>query len=453
MDQSNRIQALVVFRGEGNRQSAVKCLESRLPGRVSFTHLESIEQAIEHLENARFFYSIILFEYLGKSQTLIRAVLDLGGTSAFVLCGMDPRVLEGIRDQETPIAFASLSNLDSELGKAIKSLELSGRLPWVEERNAEYIEIQGASLPGMGPMQGTVYLKMLDGRYIPVFKAGDRILESDIQHFLAKRPDQEFYLKRDELKALLRSRSGEIEALTSSRPIEEERLEKTIRGSYGLVRDVVREIGFTPEAQSVAIASVEATLKILGARPKMKVILENLRSKEGDYIPSHSLNLGKVACALAHKIGWRSETTYFKLSLAAFLHDISLEEDSQAKVFDLQLVSENSEFTADAIREIKMHPIRAAEYARQFQEVPYDVEQIVSQHHERPNGSGYPRGLVVRFFTPLSALFIVAQDLIEYSEENGDISFDGFFKKKELEYNVGIFRKIARALQTDTTLQ
>jgi response regulator RpfG family c-di-GMP phosphodiesterase len=194
------------------------------------------------------------------------------------------------------------------------------------------------------------------------------------------------------------------------------------------------------------------TIKLLGANPKLKSILTDLKEKEGGYIPAHSIYLGKVACALAHKVGWRSQSTYFKLTLAAFLHDISLKEDRLATVFDLELFEKSGNGEPEEIREIRIHPARSAEYARQFQEIPSEVEQIVAQHHERPDGTGFPRGLVVRYFTPLSALFVIAQDLIEYSNTASELSFDAFFEKKELEYNVGIFRKLSRALKTDTTL-
>jgi hypothetical protein len=46
----------------------------------------------------------------------------------------------------------------------------------------------------------------------------------------------------------------------------------------------------------------------------------------------------------------------------------------------------------------------------------------------------------------------MAQDLIQYSNSTKELSFEKFFEEKELDYNTGIFRKLARALRTDTTL-
>jgi response regulator RpfG family c-di-GMP phosphodiesterase len=83
--------------------------------------------------------------------------------------------------------------------------------------------------------------------------------------------------------------------------------------------------------------------------------------------------------------------------------------------------------------------------------VPSDVEQIVAQHHERPDGTGFPRGLNSKFITPLSALFIIAQDMIEYSQtfKNKEVDLTSFYDAREVYFNSGVFKKILHALKND----
>jgi|GEM_PF-1510325 len=448
----SKLKVLVVFREDQLRHDVVQSLRFRIKDAQDIHEMKSIEDAVEHLEGASVSYGLIVFEAKGSSKTLVRAIVELGQKAAFIVCGTDEKVVGEFKNTDITVAFLQTDLVRENLNKTVKSLELTGRIPLFEENESEYMAIRADLLPELSPLQANVYMLILDGRYVPIFKKGDRITERDIQHFIEKVPDQIFYFRREECEDLLDTQLERLEEAFTESPMDTGKVERVIAENFGLVRDVVTQIGFTPEAQRVAVNSVMVTIQLLGSKPSLRPILESLRSKEGSYITAHSIYLGKVACALAHKIGWRSQSTYFKLSLAAFLHDMPLKDDPLARVFDLSSAEQSGRFSPEELREIRMHPARGAEYARQFQEIPSEVEQIVAQHHERPDGSGFPRGLVVRYFTPLSALFVIAQDLIEYADEHEDLSFDDFFSKKDLEYHVGIFRKLSRALRTDTTL-
>ena len=64
------------------------------------------------------------------------------------------------------------------------------------------------------------------------------------------------------------------------------------------------------------------------------------------------------------------------------------------------------------------------------------------QHHERPDGSGYPRGLNATQISPLGALFIIAEDLVHEALEGEGVTVDSFFTKKAPLYSRGQFKKI-----------
>src|SRR6185437_13343743 len=95
--------------------------------------------------------------------------------------------------------------------------------------------------------------------------------------------------------------------------------------NLAVVADAVHRIGFTPEVQLLVKKSVAITLKAIGTSPSLFPILSRLRKTEGKYICAHSMMLAEISCALAHKIGWGTSSNFLKLTLAAFLHDLSLE--------------------------------------------------------------------------------------------------------------------------------
>lgn len=98
--------------------------------------------------------------------------------------------------------------------------------------------------------------------------------------------------------------------------------------------------------------------------------------------PRHAINvmlIGRAWAVLKHKLG--SKLSSF--SLACLLHDIGhWREQSLVYVFDY--------FTHDQFREMQKHPLLDDE---QKKCLPEEVVTWISQHHEQPNGKGYPGGL------------------------------------------------------------
>jgi len=214
------------------------------------------------------------------------------------------------------------------------------------------------------------------------------------------------------------------------------------------VKDIIDQMGFTAEAQKIARSSVAMTAKLIGNKPKLSKILSDLKNRDGTYVSSHSISVGTLACTIAHKLEWHSPATYFKLSLAAFMHDITLHDDL-AKVSQLKEAS-LEHFTSEELNKIKLHPIHAADYVRKMTEIPGDVDQIVFQHHEKPNGTGFPRSLSGKMISPLSAVFIVAHEIVEFMRNREGEAIDVFLKENEELYHQGTFRKIWLALKQDS---
>ena len=180
------------------------------------------------------------------------------------------------------------------------------------------------------------------------------------------------------------------------------------------------KLGFTEEVQNFARQSVQKAMEDVKKSPRLSMILSQLSKDRDQYISSHSMLLSFVACALATQVQWKSDSTYQKLSLAAFLHDITLTNQEIARYDSLRvLVHDREKFSEEDFKSYRTHPLDAAEIARQFTEVPPDVDQVIAQHHEKPDGSGFPRGLTHSRINPLSMVFIVAHDVVRFMLDKG----------------------------------
>ncbi|MBI3544350.1 MAG: HD domain-containing protein, partial [Deltaproteobacteria bacterium] len=134
---------------------------------------------------------------------------------------------------------------------------------------------------------------------------------------------------------------------------------------------------------------------------------------------------------------------------AAFFHDITMTSQKLARIHTLeQLADLCLSATPEEINRFRNHPIAAADVVRKFSEVPPDVDTIITQHHERPDGTGFPRGSTASYISPLACVFILAHDFVDYVFDHREkASFEAFLESVERQNLGGNFTKIVDSLK------
>jgi putative nucleotidyltransferase with HDIG domain len=108
--------------------------------------------------------------------------------------------------------------------------------------------------------------------------------------------------------------------------------------------------------------------------------------KRDPYTAGHQRRVGKLAEAIAQEMGVDEEKTNV-LRLAAFVHDIG-------KIsVPAEILVKPGKLTEIEMSIIKTHAQAGYDILKNI-EFPWPIAEIVLQHHERLDGSGYPRGLV-----------------------------------------------------------
>lgn len=102
------------------------------------------------------------------------------------------------------------------------------------------------------------------------------------------------------------------------------------------------------------------------------------------YTRTHSINVYKLAKKIGLYLGFTGNKLY-NLILASTYHDIG-----KIKV-PKEILNKESSFTKEEYEKIKEHVIEGVYVLKSCYST--DVTEIVYQHHERINGSGYPQGL------------------------------------------------------------
>jgi HD-GYP domain-containing protein (c-di-GMP phosphodiesterase class II) len=95
--------------------------------------------------------------------------------------------------------------------------------------------------------------------------------------------------------------------------------------------------------------------------------------------------VAELACAIANEMGLHDDQAY-GIRMGGLIHDLG-------KIsIPAEILSKPGRITAIEFDLIKTHPKVGYDILRPI-EFPWPIAQMVLQHHERMNGSGYPAGL------------------------------------------------------------
>jgi HD-GYP domain-containing protein (c-di-GMP phosphodiesterase class II) len=442
------MEVLLVTRSEELKKIVSLTLIDHFKEHLTLHRADNLQDAIEHVEQKKLIPKLVLIEQKSPSTSMLKLFFALVPDAASVVIYADSAHLTELKTIEEHARLIYAGSVEADLPLVLRKFETIGKIDAVNASPDQYIAIPSERILATSPLVSDVYVSLPSGKYVKVFRKGDHIEEKDV----GKYTNQTFHLTRLDCDVLFKAHADKLEAVANGDPLDAVLAKKVAEISQDLVRSLVADIGFTEEAQRIAKSSVNMSLKLIGSKPKLMMILQDLKKKEGNFVTSHSFLLGQLACAMAHAVGWNSATTYFKLSMAAFLHDISLNMHTHEFEVTYEQAAESGAYTVEELKMLRFHPTKAAEYTRQFSEIPADVEQIVAQHHERPDGTGYPRGLSAKYISPLSAIFILAHDMITFMMKHPEAKIEKFYETAEKDYSQSPFRKILTALRTETKI-
>lgn len=128
----------------------------------------------------------------------------------------------------------------------------------------------------------------------------------------------------------------------------------------------------------------------------------------------HSLEMMLVALYLGIRSGL-SERECVPLAAAALLHDVGVLH------MDPQWQDPQHKVTGAGRKHLVAHPVTAMLVVRAAQVYSRSVEVAVLEHHERMDGTGYPRGLPGADISPLGRILLLAEVVAAFYEKYTDM--------------------------------
>lgn len=171
--------------------------------------------------------------------------------------------------------------------------------------------------------------------------------------------------------------------------------EQTRREALSIIHDTFRKVQEAPQKWRQTFANQDFGRQF---RQVMSSVIDELKrnrsamsllgnaSASDHYIVGHSFNVALYTTALAMKAGF-TERELIEIGMGAMLHDVG------KMAIPLEIVTKPGKLTEEEYEVMKTHTEIGFEMLRRQDDIPLLAAHCAFQHHERLNGTGYPRQL------------------------------------------------------------
>ncbi|MBJ6725467.1 HD-GYP domain-containing protein [Geomesophilobacter sediminis] len=153
----------------------------------------------------------------------------------------------------------------------------------------------------------------------------------------------------------------------------------TVIGTVAIIYDITAKLALENALQ-------ESLAKMVRVVDETVHALATAIEKRDPYTAGHQARVAELACAIAGELDWFDADGIKGIWTAAVIHDIG-------KLYvPSEILSKPGELSELELALVRTHPQAGYEILREI-EFPWPVADIVRQHHERQDGTGYPQGL------------------------------------------------------------
>jgi response regulator RpfG family c-di-GMP phosphodiesterase len=380
---------------------------------------------------------LVLYNFLRKNDP----------ETPFILATSDPLEMHPEFENQAFTGYVCKPFSDEELYSEIRKLFVQKQTPDLPV-TGDYVPLKLSILLKIRQISKALYIKISDTKFVKILPAGsdfdnevfERIKAKSTDHLYVAKMDYDDLVSKYKKKVL----SDMMMVALKAKPSDAIKISAT---AQDLIQSTVQNFGLNDEAVEMAQKNIQLVSAILENTKQLGDILDILNSDDGEEAVSHALVLSYIVNAIIQEAPLNIPYEGEILSMAAFFHDAFLDGNQiRNEARFIQSLMVKSHLNKSDQEKVSEHIEKMVEKISHWEMAPGDLSTIIIQHHEKPDGTGFPKGLTADQIHDLSACFIVAHEIVELNRMHRSVAtmIDEFSKKKSW-FESEKFRRFADA--------
>lgn len=281
----------------------------------------------------------------------------------------------------------------------------------VQDEDTNYTSVKINDFVSGKCIQFNVYVKIGPKKYVKILHAGDSFSKERIDKYKNEKKVEYLYFHNDDRKKFMR-----MVNYVAEQSIDNSKVSTAVK--VKLVKNVAEK--FAQEAFTNGIASqvveqgkqlMDNVYNMMQSNNDLHVLLRNYEDFDpGAY--NHSFLVCLFSCMVVKQFEWQSKIVNETVGMAALLHDIG-KTKLPLEIMHLR----PHEMSPEQLVQYKEHPLLGVDILRQNPHVPSSVRQIIYQHHEIMDGSGFPNGHRGHKILTLSKILALCDEFVHLMED------------------------------------
>lgn len=328
-------------------------------------------------------------------------------------------------------------NLQKILTPMIEAIELISE-PLIGEAS-EFLRIRPRLLKTIDILPCDLFVKVNGTKYLKFIAAKDKIREH--QDRIEGKKEEFLYIPKEHSQSVGLILLDMIFKDLESPPAQD--IKSKLEAGAALEK-IIKEIGISKQTIAYVDKLIDNLQSTIIDKIDLKKLMEEFKSNPFGK-QERFISICYLSKHLMGDLTWANDQKFEKILYAAFFHDFFLEPElTQYHVVD-QLFNK---LPTQKKLLIKDHPLEVYNFLEDNSYIPADVGQICLQHHERPDGSGFPKRLDALHIAPLSALFILAEELAIIYQLGNESQLSDKEHSFWTQFTIGPFKQFTEQFQS-----
>lgn len=256
-----------------------------------------------------------------------------------------------------------------------------------------------------------IFIKLNSGRYIKILHAGDTFSKERVDSYKNDKKMEYLYFQKKDIFRYVKYNSFVSKKLVGSRDIDSTTKVNILKNVAAKFVESAFLDGVKPQIVDQGKEVAESMYRLVKSSDDLFKTLVAY----SDFDPSaftHAYLVTLFSTAIIKQFEWESKTTIECTALACLFHDIGKmtlpRELLNMKVEDM---------SPEQYAQYKTHPQRGVELVDGNPLINISVKQIILQHHENFDGTGFPFGTRSANLLTLANIVHLADDLVHIIQE------------------------------------
>lgn len=251
-----------------------------------------------------------------------------------------------------------------------------------------------------------VFIRLKENHYVKILHAGDQFSKDRIDRYKNEKGITHLYFKSSDRRKYINYYNHLSQKLNSKTEI-------SASGKINLLRNVsekyvaeVFTIGLKPQVIEQGKEVCENIYKMIENQGDLFQVLRTYQDFDPDAF-THAYLVTLFSGSIIKQFEWQSKIIIETTAMAGMFHDIG-----KMRLPKEMLEMRPEDMDEKMLGQYKMHPILGLELVKDNVLINNSIKQIILQHHEAYDGTGFPNGLKRQKILMLANIVCLADDFV-----------------------------------------